>query len=72
MLSISLDPEIERRLSELAKRAGKTEADYARELIEQDIEDLEDIRIAEARLATLGRTYTLEEAEKELGLDDKD
>jgi len=27
MLSITLDPEIERRLSELAKRSGKTEAE---------------------------------------------
>jgi predicted DNA-binding protein len=43
ILSISLDPEIERRLSGLAKRSGKTEADYAQKLVEQDIEDLEDL-----------------------------
>jgi predicted DNA-binding protein len=30
MLSIGLNPEIGRRLSELAKRSGTTEADYAR------------------------------------------
>jgi RHH-type rel operon transcriptional repressor/antitoxin RelB len=70
MLSISLDPDIERRLSELAKRAGKTEADYARELVEQDIEDLEDISIAEARLANPGTRLTSEQVRKELGLDD--
>jgi RHH-type transcriptional regulator, rel operon repressor / antitoxin RelB len=70
MLSITLDPEIERRLSEVAKLTGKTEADYVRGLIAQDIEDLEDLRIAEERFATLGRTFTLDEVRKELGLDD--
>lgn len=70
MLSIHLDPEVERRLSELAKLSGKTEADYARELIEQDIEDLEDIRIAEARLAKPGTRLTSQQVREELGLDD--
>ena len=70
MLSIELDPEIERRLEELAKRTGKTKAEQARELIEQTIEDLEDVAIAEARLASPGRLYTLEEVKRELGLDD--
>jgi RHH-type transcriptional regulator, rel operon repressor / antitoxin RelB len=70
MISIDLDPEIEQRLKELAKRTGKTEAELARELVEHNIEDLEDICIAEARLANPGRTYTSEEARRELGLDD--
>jgi predicted DNA-binding protein len=42
MLSIQLDPETERRLSELAKRTGRSEDDCARELIEGHIDDLED------------------------------
>jgi RHH-type rel operon transcriptional repressor/antitoxin RelB len=67
MLSITLDPEIERRLSELAKRSGKTEADYARELLEDDIDD---IFTAEARLADPQLTLTLDQVRKELGLDD--
>jgi RHH-type rel operon transcriptional repressor/antitoxin RelB len=67
MLSIQLDPEIERRLSELAKRSGKTEADYARELIEDDIED---IYTAEARLADPQPSLTLDQVRKELGLED--
>jgi len=37
MLSIRLDPDIERRLSELAKRTGRTKSYYARELIEGSI-----------------------------------
>jgi RHH-type rel operon transcriptional repressor/antitoxin RelB len=67
MLSIQLDPEIERRLSELAKRSGKTEADYARELIEDDIDD---IYTAEARLADPQPRLSLDQVRKELGLDD--
>jgi RHH-type rel operon transcriptional repressor/antitoxin RelB len=70
MISIDLDPEIEQRLKELAKRTGKTEAALARELVEHNIEDLEDICIAEARLANPGRTFTIEETRRELGLDD--
>ena len=70
MISIDLDPEIEQRLKELAKRTGKTEAELARELVEHNIEDLEDICIAEARLANPGRTFTIEEARRELGLGD--
>jgi predicted DNA-binding protein len=67
MLSIELDPEIERRLSELAKRCGKTKADFARELLEDDIDD---IYKAEARLADPQPTLTLDQVRKELGLDD--
>jgi len=67
MLSIDLDPEIEQRLSELAKRHGKTVADYARELIEDDVDD---IYTAEARLADPQPTLTLDQVRKELGLDD--
>ena len=46
MLSIRLNPDIERRLSELAKRTGRTKTYYARELIEGNIEDLEDRYLA--------------------------
>lgn len=67
MLSIQLDPEIARRLSELAKRSGKSEADYARELIEDDIDD---IYTAESRLANPQPALTLDHVRKELGLDD--
>lgn len=42
--------EIEERLTALAKRTGRTEAELAQELVSYGIEDLEDISIAEARL----------------------
>jgi RHH-type rel operon transcriptional repressor/antitoxin RelB len=70
MLSIRLDPAIERRLSELAKRTGRTKTYYARELIEGNIEDLEDRYLAEARLEKRGRPLTSRQVRKELGLDD--
>jgi RHH-type rel operon transcriptional repressor/antitoxin RelB len=50
MLSLRLDPDVERRLDELARRTGRTKSYYVRELIEENLEDLEDRYIAEARL----------------------
>jgi RHH-type rel operon transcriptional repressor/antitoxin RelB len=73
MLAIRLPEEIEKRLDQLAKRSGRTKSWYAREAILRHIEDLEDLQIAEERLRALkegrSRTYTLEEIERELGLD---
>jgi RHH-type rel operon transcriptional repressor/antitoxin RelB len=70
MLSIRLDPEIERRLSELAQRTGRTKSYYARELIEDNIEDLEDRYLAEARLEKRRPALTSQQVRKKLGLDD--
>jgi RHH-type rel operon transcriptional repressor/antitoxin RelB len=70
MLSIRLDPEIERRLSELAQRTGRTKSYYARELIEGNIEDLEDRYLAEARLEKRRPPLSSRQVRKQLGLDD--
>jgi RHH-type rel operon transcriptional repressor/antitoxin RelB len=70
MLSIRLHADIERRLSELAKRTGRTKSYYARELIEGNIEDLEDRYLAEARLEKRRSPLTSRQVRKELGLDD--
>ncbi len=69
MLSIRLDPDIERRLSELAKRTGRTKSYYVRELIEANIEDLEDRYLAEARLEKRRPPLTSRQVRKELGLE---
>ncbi|HEX3985428.1 MAG TPA: DUF6290 family protein [Acidobacteriaceae bacterium] len=75
MLAIRLPADIEERLARLAKRSGRTKTYYAREAILRHIEDLEDIQIAEEELIALregrSRTYTLEEVERDLGLDDR-
>ena len=70
MLSIRLDPEIERRLAELARRTGRTKSYYARELIEGNLEDLEDRYLAEARLEKRRPPLTSRQVRRELGLDD--
>ena len=74
MLAIRLPEEIEGRLERLAKATGRTKTFYAREAILAHLEDLEDLYLAEQRLidnrAGRSRTYTLEEVERELGLED--
>ena len=69
MLSIRLDPDIEKRLSELAKRTGRTRSYYARELIEGNLEDLEDRYLAEARLEKRRPSLTSRQVRKQLGLE---
>lgn len=51
MLAIELPADVEARLEALARATGRTEASHAREAILEYLEDLEDARIAEKRLA---------------------
>jgi len=69
MIAIRLPEEIDQRLTALAKRTGRTKTFYARQAILKHIEDMEDIYIALERLENPGRRLTMEEAERELGLD---
>ena len=66
MLAIRLDSELEKRLTLLAKKTGRTKTFYAREAIEQHLEDLEDYYLALEALQDPGRIYTAEEAKREL------
>ncbi|WP_426227159.1 type II toxin-antitoxin system RelB family antitoxin [Pararhizobium sp. DWP3-4] len=72
--AIRLPDETYERLQTLAERTGRTATYYIREAIEQHLEDLEDIYLAEQALGKLKRgemgTQTLEEVERRLGLDD--
>jgi len=70
VLSIRLKPSIEKRLSRLAKETGRTKTFYASKLIEENLEDLEDRYLAEARLEKRGKTYASVQVRNELGLDD--
>jgi len=70
MLSIRLDPGIERRLSALAQRTGRTKSHHARELIEGNLEGLEDRYLAEARLGKRRPPLTSRQTRKKLRLDD--
>ena len=74
MLAIRLPEEIEKRLDALAKETGRTKTFYVREAILEHLDDLEDIYIAEKRLADIraGRstTVSLEEVMKRYGMVD--
>jgi len=70
MLSVPLTAEIQRRLGELAKSRGQSDADFARELIEASIEDLDDIQMATSHLESRQPALSSEQARKALGLDD--
>ncbi len=73
-ISVRLPEEAERRLDALARKTGRSKTFYIREAILEHLDDLEDIYLAEKRLEDLragrSRTYTLEEVERELGLED--
>lgn len=73
-ISLRLPEEIGVRLDSLAERTGRSKTFYVREAILRYLEDMEDIYIAEQRLADLragrSRTFSVEEVRAELGLDD--
>ena len=69
-ISIRLGDDIEKRLTDLAKITGRTKSYYVREAVIEKLEDLEDIYIAERRLEKPSRIWTMEEVEKEIGLED--
>jgi RHH-type rel operon transcriptional repressor/antitoxin RelB len=66
MLALRLPPEIERRLSALAKKTGRTKTSYACEVLLQHIEDIEDCRLARRRLASRNMRESLEALEREV------
>ena len=59
--TIRLKPEVESRLDLLAQETGRSKAFYLRQLIEDNLSDLEDIYLAENRLENLraGKSSTL-------------
>ena len=72
--SIRLDPAIEQRLDKLAAQTGRTKAYYLRELVTNGLDDLEDYYLAAATMERVRkgeeRVFTLEKAERDLGLAD--
>jgi RHH-type transcriptional regulator, rel operon repressor / antitoxin RelB len=72
MLAIRLPEEVEKRLDALAKTTGRTKTYYAREAILEHLDDLEDIYLAEQRLADLraglSSTIPLEDVMRSYGM----
>ena len=65
-------PETEKRLDFLAAQTGRSKAYYLREMIEQDLEELEDYYLAADVLENIRkgkeRTRSFEDVERGLGL----
>ena len=74
MLALRLPKDIERRLEALANRTGRSKSFYAREAILEHLDDLEAAYLSDEIVkrveAGKEKTYTLEELERELGLED--
>ena len=72
--SIRLEPEIEARLDALAARTGRTKAYYLRQLIADNLEDLEDyhtaVEISELIRRGEEKTHSWADVRRDLGLDD--
>ena len=73
MLSVRIPDDLAQRFETLAKETNRSKSFYIREALERAIDDLEDVYLAESRLEDLragrSRAYSLNEAEKLLGLD---
>jgi RHH-type rel operon transcriptional repressor/antitoxin RelB len=73
-LSIHLPEDISARLKAICERTGRTQDETILEALQEHLEDVEDIFVADQRLADLragrSRTYSLDEVERELGLAD--
>ncbi|MFV3127914.1 TraY domain-containing protein [Niveispirillum sp. KHB5.9] len=74
MLAIQLPADVEERLTALARATGRSETFYVHEAILQHLDDLEDLYLAEQRLAAnrvgTSKRHTLDDVERDLGLAD--
>lgn len=69
MLTFILDSELEKRLEALEITTDDAKAAFVREALLEALEDMEDVRLAEECLARPEKEYSLDEAERFLGLD---
>jgi RHH-type transcriptional regulator, rel operon repressor / antitoxin RelB len=69
MLALRLPPDIEKRLSDLAAKSGRTKSFYAREAILAHLDDLEWLFEAERRMANNPVFVSLDDAIRELGFE---
>jgi len=61
-VTVRLKPEDEKRLENLAKLTGRTKTYYIRQAIEEKLDEMEDIYIAEQRIEQPeGKRWSLEE-----------
>ncbi len=74
-VSLRLPDDVSRRLQRLAERTGRSKTFYMLEAIQEHLDDLEDLYIAEQRLIDLragkSETVPLDEVMKRYGMDDR-
>lgn len=71
MLAVRLDPDLEARLTAIAKRTGRSKSHYVREALRERIEELEDLAAAEEALRDYdpSTNVSLAAVKRRLGLD---
>ena len=73
-LSIRLDPQLDARLERLARKTGRTKSFYIKQAVEDHLEDLEDLYLAQRIVARVESAkegvVTLKELERELAVGD--
>ncbi len=71
MFAINLEPELERQISELAKRSGQSVDAFVQEALVRMIEEWDDIALLEDALRDpdSGKRISHEQMKRELGLD---
>ena len=74
MINFRADDELDARLARLAQLTGRTKTFYVRQAVESQIEDLEDIYLADQVMSRLEdgseATYDLDDIARDLGLAD--
>ncbi len=70
MITLTLDAATQRRLTDIARFRGTSEADLARDLIEASLDDIDDIAMADDRLENPLPALNATAARAALGLDD--
>ena len=74
MLAVRMPAELEERLERLAKLTGRTKTFYVREALEEHLDDIEDVYLAERTLEEirLGKqgTVSMDSLMDEYGLED--
>ncbi len=69
MVCVRLSPEVAKRLERLARRTGRSKSYCVREAILEHLDEMEDRYVAIERLEKPARRWTLDELERDLGLD---
>ena len=70
MTAVRLPREVDERLAQLARRTGRTKAHYIRTAVAEWLEENEDYLLALDRLEKDKERFTLQQLEREFGVDD--